>query len=71
MFPGRLCSFGKGKLLQLSIVEPKTGFLKGLWREKCSMRLQSEIKYQQVAKNPANYMVFIKRSIHLFKVTIS
>ena len=41
MFPGLLCSSGKGKLLQLSMIELMTEFLKGLWRDKYAMRLYS------------------------------
>ena len=38
VLPGLLWIFGKGQLLQLRVVELKTGLLIGLWREKCSER---------------------------------
>ena len=33
VLPGLLWSFGKGQLLQLRVIELKTGLLIGLWRE--------------------------------------
>lgn len=51
VFPGLLCSLGKGKLLQLRVVELNTGVLERLQRGKPSVRLPGYRRCQQAPPN--------------------